>query len=82
EKIIEIAASIGADVPFFIDCRTSLTEGIGEKITVLKDFPLLDYIIVKPTFGLSTADVYKKWDEIKIDSPKILNITETIENYK
>lgn len=82
DRLIELAAQIGADVPFFIHCRTALMEGIGGKITVLNDFPLLNYLIVKPSFGLSTADVYKKWDEIGTSSNNNLNIGEIIEKYQ
>ncbi|MBN1114741.1 MAG: 4-(cytidine 5'-diphospho)-2-C-methyl-D-erythritol kinase, partial [Oligoflexia bacterium] len=56
-----IAAKVGADVPFFIDCKPALVEGIGE---IIRPFELKrDYwaLIVKPREGLSTADVYKKY---------------------
>lgn len=61
-ELIKIGTQIGSDVPFFINCRTSLVEGIGDKLTVLNSFPLLNYIIIKPPFGLSTKLVYDKWD--------------------
>lgn len=82
EKLIELAARVGADVPFFIQCRTALVEGIGEKITLLGDFPLLNYLIVKPPYGLETESVYSKWDESGGLCSEPLNITDTIESYK
>ena len=82
DELTKMACQIGADVPFFIHCRTALVEGIGEKITVLKDFPLLNYLVVKPSFGLSTADVYKKWDEIESDTTNTLDMDQTIEYYQ
>lgn len=63
-ELINIATQIGSDIPFFINCRTSLVKGIGDKLTILNSFPLLNYIIIKPPFGLSTKLVYEKWDSM------------------
>ncbi|NIP39162.1 MAG: 4-(cytidine 5'-diphospho)-2-C-methyl-D-erythritol kinase [Candidatus Dadabacteria bacterium] len=82
DRLIELASGIGADVPFFIHCRTALIEGVGEKITVLNDFPLLNYLIVKPSFGLSTADVYSKWDELNSNSSNPLDINKVMKMYQ
>lgn len=62
KQILKIAEDIGADVPFFIRSITSLVEGIGEKITLLSDFPLLHYVILFPKINVSTKMVYEKWD--------------------
>lgn len=82
DELINLAAQIGADVPFFINCRTSVVEGIGEEITVLNSFPLLHFLIVKPSFGLSTKDVYTRWDDMSIKDNTSLDINETIEKYQ
>ena len=82
DELINLAAQIGADVPFFINCRTSLVEGIGEGITVLNSFPLLNFLIVKPSFGLSSKDVYNRWDDMSIKDNTSLDIDETIEKYQ
>lgn len=82
DELLQLASTIGADVPFFINCRTSLVEGIGEKITILNSFPLLNYLILKPSFGLSTKEVYCKWDELNRKYKNKININETVEKYK
>ncbi|MGH7884907.1 MAG: 4-(cytidine 5'-diphospho)-2-C-methyl-D-erythritol kinase [Thermodesulfobacteriota bacterium] len=61
--LIELAGSIGTDVIFFVRSVTSLVEGIGEKITVLADFPLFYYVILFPRINISTKTVYEKWDK-------------------
>ncbi|MGI9553664.1 MAG: 4-(cytidine 5'-diphospho)-2-C-methyl-D-erythritol kinase, partial [Thermodesulfobacteriota bacterium] len=38
--LLEISPRLGADVAFFIRCKSAFVEGIGEKITPLIDFPL------------------------------------------
>jgi len=84
-QLTNLASKLGADVPFFIKCRTSLVEGIGDKIRLLNKFPLMKYLIVKPDFGLSTKIVYQKYDEMHTgisDNNKLLNIDDTIDKYK
>lgn len=81
DDLMLLASQIGADVPFFINCRTALVQGFGEKITVLNSFPLLDFLIVKPSFGLSTKDVFNRWDEIDDNSNANIDMNETIEQY-
>ncbi|MFH1222870.1 MAG: 4-(cytidine 5'-diphospho)-2-C-methyl-D-erythritol kinase [Pseudomonadota bacterium] len=61
EELKHIAGEIGADVPFFLDSKPALVEGIGDKITpftVEKDYWL---VIVKPAVGLATTDVYRNF---------------------
>jgi 4-diphosphocytidyl-2-C-methyl-D-erythritol kinase len=82
DELLKLAIRLGADVPFFINCRSSLVEGLGEKITVLNSFPLLNYLVVKPSFGLSTKDVYDRWDDMNTNSGTRININESIEKYK
>lgn len=60
--LVKIAASLGADVPFFLAGGSCLCQGIGEKVTLLDDFPLLDYVLVNPNLPVSTAWVYRQWD--------------------
>lgn len=62
EELIELAKTLGADVPFFIKNKPCLVEGIGEKMTEIPvKFPYF-CLIVKPQKGLSTVDVFKKCD--------------------
>ncbi len=87
EKLLSIAPRLGADVPFFIRSVTALAEGIGEKITVLKDFPLFSYVILCPPLHVSTGDVYMKWDEMhktgaEEDLPGRGGIADEIERFK
>ena len=58
--LLQMAASLGADVPFFIRCTSSFVGGVGEKVAVLSDFPLLHYVILFPGKSLSTREVYDR----------------------
>jgi 4-diphosphocytidyl-2-C-methyl-D-erythritol kinase len=59
ERLAETAATLGSDVPFFFARRSALCRGRGEKIEPLAVAPPLDFVVVKPPVGLSTADVYR-----------------------
>ncbi|HVY55458.1 MAG TPA: hypothetical protein VHC46_06845, partial [Thermodesulfobacteriota bacterium] len=69
----------------FLRSVTSLAEGIGERITVVKDFPLFFYVILCPNLHVSTVDVYNKWDDInsgKSSHKPSPQIDEIIESFK
>ncbi len=59
--LLMMAASLGADVPFFIRSTASFVEGVGEKVGSLSDFPPFHYVILFPGKRLSTREVYKRW---------------------
>ena len=59
----EVGATIGADVPFFLSGGTALGLGRGEEIYPLVDLPRHWVVIVRPPFGVSTAEAYSWYDE-------------------
>jgi 4-diphosphocytidyl-2-C-methyl-D-erythritol kinase len=60
---LELAASLGADVPFCVRGGRARVEGIGEQVTPLA-FEPRTYTLLTPPFGCSTPAVYKIWDEL------------------
>ena len=62
----ELAARIGADVPFFLSGGTALGLGRGEEIYPLVDMPPHWVVIVRPPYGVSTAEAYAWYDEDRI----------------
>jgi 4-diphosphocytidyl-2-C-methyl-D-erythritol kinase len=63
----EVGATIGADVPFFLSGGTALGLGRGEEIYPLVDLPPHYVVIVRPPFGVSTAEAYGWYDEDRSD---------------
>lgn len=59
EKMMKTGLRVGADVPFCLTGGTCLAEGIGERLTKLRDFSWKNILVVKPDFSMSTAYVYK-----------------------
>jgi 4-diphosphocytidyl-2-C-methyl-D-erythritol kinase len=62
----EVAASVGADVAFFLSGGTALGLGRGEEVYPLVDLPPHYVVIVRPPFGVSTAEAYAWYDEDRV----------------
>jgi 4-diphosphocytidyl-2-C-methyl-D-erythritol kinase len=60
DKLIEIAASLGADVPFFLFGGRALGIGRGDEIYPLPDIPKLTLLVVSPRdVHVPTLDAYR-----------------------
>lgn len=66
-----IAQTLGADVPFFLAGGKALAEGRGERLKPLLVEPAW-FAIAWPRIELSTADVYRAWDEVHGEGPNHL----------
>jgi len=63
EQLGQIAASLGSDVPFFLQNKPALATGRGEQIQALDFFPALKgaaFLLIHPGFGISTAWAYQQ----------------------
>lgn len=80
EELMELGLKLGADIPYCINGGTALCEGIGEKITILPPFKDKILVLVKPSFGVSTKEVYKAFnlDKVRVH-PKTENLIEAME---
>lgn len=57
-ELHRIALDLGADVPFFLECKPALATGIGEILEPLAGWPSYWYVVVNPRLEVSTAWVY------------------------
>jgi 4-diphosphocytidyl-2-C-methyl-D-erythritol kinase len=62
--LVEIAASLGADVPGQLSPGPSLGTGAGEVITPLEGFGPYGVLVLPRPFALSTAAVYREADRL------------------
>lgn len=69
DELMALGATLGADVPLFLDANAVLMEGIGEKITPLKRLSGW-VVLLKPEMSLSTPAVYRAWDEGDFESER------------
>jgi 4-diphosphocytidyl-2-C-methyl-D-erythritol kinase len=60
---VDVAARLGADVPFCVVGGRARVKGIGEIVTPL---PPVDrtFTLLTPPFGVSTPAVYEAWDSL------------------
>ncbi len=59
EKLLEVAALVGADVPFLTsDHVMALGSGRGERLEALAPLPQRSLALIVPPRGMSTADAY------------------------
>jgi 4-diphosphocytidyl-2-C-methyl-D-erythritol kinase len=63
ERLIELAADVGSDVPFFLSGGAAVARGRGEIVERITGLPRLHFVVVKPPVGLSTAAVFGQWNE-------------------
>jgi 4-diphosphocytidyl-2-C-methyl-D-erythritol kinase len=59
ERLMEIGARIGADVPFFILGKPALATGIGEKLQPMEIRPPIWLVLVNPGWEVSTRWAYE-----------------------
>lgn len=63
KELHKVASTLGADVPFFLLGGTALGAGKGDELYPVDDVARLGVVVVKPSFGVSTADAYRWLDE-------------------
>jgi 4-diphosphocytidyl-2-C-methyl-D-erythritol kinase len=64
-KLVQLAAQIGSDVPFFIFRSAANCSGRGELVTPAALPASLPILLLKPAFGVSTPWAYGRWKESK-----------------
>lgn len=58
-ELQNLSAKIGSDCPIFFYEKATISRGRGEVIEPAPWLPSLNFVILKPSEGLSTAEVYK-----------------------
>lgn len=57
QRLLDLALTLGADVPFFVNGRSAFVEGIGERLTPI-DVPPQWFAVVKPPTPIATAAIF------------------------
>ncbi len=61
--LIQVAAALGSDVPFFLYGGTACAAGRGEDVYPVDDVRRAGVVLIKPSFDVATADAYRWLDE-------------------
>lgn len=76
----EIASDVGSDVAFCVAGGTALASGRGEILVPLPPLPDCHIVICKPDFSISTPELFKKLDSVKLRCrPDTAGIQEALE---
>ena len=68
EELIDLSIKIGSDVPWSLFSQPAIIEQKGEKIDFINFNQQYYCLLVKPAMGLSTKEVFDKFDEIKLNN--------------
>ena len=80
EELQREGVKLGADVPYCLSGGCALSEGIGEKLTVLKAPPSCGLLLAKPDISVSTKYVYENLKLKELEHhPDIDGIVRSIE---
>ncbi|MHB1045852.1 MAG: 4-(cytidine 5'-diphospho)-2-C-methyl-D-erythritol kinase [Thermoanaerobaculia bacterium] len=60
EKLVEVGARLGSDVPFFLHGGSARGTGRGERIAPLPDLPSKGVVLVMPPFPAATPEVFRR----------------------
>ena len=74
-----LGAALGADVPFFMTGGVAKISGIGDIVEKINTKLNLDFVLVKPNFGVSTPYAYSKVKFPLTNIRKIDNIITSLE---
>jgi 4-diphosphocytidyl-2-C-methyl-D-erythritol kinase len=77
ERLVALAARIGADVPFFIFQKPALARGMGEKLTAVNLPGPLWFLMLVPPFHISTAWAYRAYDRLPGQKKKPMRIKDS-----
>ena len=79
DELIDIAKTLGCDIPFFIKCKPARVQGIGEILTPITIKNNYYVLLVKPEAGCSTKEVYAISDTMDLKTCNIDNVIQALE---
>jgi len=65
DELAQLAAELGADVPFFLLGGTAVGLGVGDELSPALARAPTDWVLVTADFGLSTPEVYRTLDRLR-----------------
>ena len=80
EELIDIAKTLGCDIPFFIKCKPARVQGVGEILSPIAVKNNYYVLIVKPEAGCSTKEIYAISDTMDLKTCNIDNVIQALEN--
>ena len=60
EELLELAATLGSDVPFFIEAKPAWCRGRGEILSEAPPLPSWNLLLIKPPFSIATPWAFSR----------------------
>lgn len=76
----EMLLSLGADCPYFINCVPARCKGVGEKISPIDVKKQYYVLIVQPSDGCKTKEVYGLFDKAPVKGGNVDKVCEALKN--
>ncbi|MFW6119220.1 MAG: 4-(cytidine 5'-diphospho)-2-C-methyl-D-erythritol kinase [Planctomycetota bacterium] len=73
-ELMELAASLGSDVAFFVRGGTAVCEGRGEKVRPALEVPVIHHVLAIPGVSVSTGAVYEAATALTTRGPDDNNV--------
>jgi len=61
DALVDWAADVGSDVPFFLSTGTAMVTGRGENVEAMPSLPPAAMLLVKPPEGVPTPEIFKRF---------------------
>ena len=72
EELLDIAASLGADVPFSLMGGTALGTGRGDELVEMLSRGRLHWVFINPKIGINTGGAFSLLDDLRHGNPALL----------
>ena len=79
EEWTELAAKVGADVPFCLYNRPAVVRGIGEKLEFFELKKNYTFLLIKPRRGVSTKEAFDRLDMELCDHTDVVKLAEALQ---
>ncbi len=81
DTLMKLGSQLGADVPFCMLKGCAFASGIGDELKPIKALSHTCLLLVKPSFGVSTKEIYQSLDVSQIkEHPRTQTMLEALEN--
>jgi 4-diphosphocytidyl-2-C-methyl-D-erythritol kinase len=80
EKMAELGALFGADVPFCVYNKPAFVTGIGDKIQILNTKFKTNVLLIKPEASINTKKVFENLDPSQFKKKTAIDMIEAIKN--
>lgn len=71
ERLLELGARLGADVPFALAGGTAVGTGRGDVLTPALARGRYEWVLLVDDEGLSTPEVYRAWDLVRAEEDRV-----------